>query len=65
MQSVTGGTLPARLWRDFAVAALQKMPVRNLPVEVLDTSPDQPAAGDKANPVETFFKDLFKSVFGN
>jgi len=65
MKSVTGGTLPARLWRDFSVAALQKTPVRNLPVEVLQTGPDQPAAGDKANPVETFFKDLFKSVFGN
>ena len=65
MQSVTGGTLPARLWRDFANAALQKTPVRNLPVDVLPAGPDRPAAGDKANSVETFIKDLFKSVFGN
>jgi len=65
MQSVTGGTLPARLWRDFANAALQKTPVRNLPIDVLPAGPDRPAAGDKVNPVETFIKDLFKSVFGN
>jgi len=65
MQSVTGGTLPARLWRDFANAALQKTPVRNLPVETLATGRNEPTEGDKPNPVETFIKDFFKSVFGN
>jgi len=65
MQSVTGGTLPARLWRDFANAALQKTPVRNLPIEALPTGRDEPAASDNPNPVETFIKDFFKSVFGN
>jgi len=65
MQSVTGGTLPARLWRDFANAALQKTPVRNLPIETLPSGRDESTAGDQPNPVETFIKDFFKSVFGN
>jgi len=64
MKGVTGGALPARVWRDFANAALQKIPAKNLPIEALSTQPAQPAVKDKTNSVETFIKDLFKSVFG-
>lgn len=65
MKNVTGGTLPARLWRDFATVALENTTPKNLPIGKLPTQGDGAGGTQGPNPFETFIKDFFKSVFGN
>lgn len=65
MKGVTGGALPTRLWRDFMTAALQRTEAKPLPSGQVDDAPVDEVPAKDANPVETFFKDMFKSIFGN
>jgi penicillin-binding protein 1A len=44
MRKVTGGSLPARLWRNFMSKALEGSPVRPLPVPDLPTVQPKPQA---------------------
>ncbi|MBL4692145.1 MAG: PBP1A family penicillin-binding protein [Magnetovibrio sp.] len=70
MQGVTGGSLPARLWKDFMLQATAGYPVRPLPSEQLPTG-----AHENINPqdmmprAEQAAKDALKtiidSLFGN
>jgi penicillin-binding protein 1A len=63
MKNVTGGTLPARTWKAFMVAATQGMPVRPLPqgegaARVASAaSPDQPEQPG-------MLENLLHSIFG-
>ncbi|HEX7967435.1 MAG TPA: PBP1A family penicillin-binding protein [Stellaceae bacterium] len=54
MRHVTGGTLPARAWHDFMVAATQGMPMRPLPAP-----PQAPAAHARG-----WLAGLLHSIFG-
>jgi len=65
MKGVTGGSLPARLWRDFATVALENTAPTNLPIAKLPTQGREGDGTSGPNPFETLIKDLFKSVFGN
>ncbi len=50
MARMTGGQMPAQIWRDFMVVALQSVPVRSLDMprpEDFATGPAAPAEGDK------------------
>lgn len=63
MKGVTGGSLPAILWRDFMRQALKGVKPKPLPRgEVEDVAQGE---GDQAHPVETFIKGIFKSIFGD
>ncbi|MBL4615630.1 MAG: transglycosylase domain-containing protein [Magnetovibrio sp.] len=65
MKGVTGGSLPARLWRDFMTQALKGTKAKPLPSgQVVDGGKDQPE-DPQDNPVETFIKGVFRSIFGN
>lgn len=55
MKKVTGGGLPAQIWRDIMVAADAGQPQR--PLQQQD---DRPSA-----PVQSFLDNLFSSVFGS
>ncbi|MCW9034637.1 MAG: PBP1A family penicillin-binding protein [Rhodospirillales bacterium] len=67
MKKVTGGGLPARLWKDVMVAAHQGLPIRPIP------SPQEPKKIQPQripNPIENleipkFIKDIFKIFSGN
>jgi len=64
MKGVTGGVLPANLWKDFMVQATSKTAAKDLPNEQLpsgakDGAPAAPGTND------SFFKTIFKSLFGN
>lgn len=54
MKKVTGGGLPAQMWRDIMIAADSGKPPRALPQE----APQQPG------PVQSFLDSLLGSVFG-
>ncbi len=64
MNHVTGGTLPARTWRNFMVAATRTMPVQPLPSEgalvAASGGNNGPSAG---NPI-TGLKNLLDRIFG-
>lgn len=65
MKNVTGGGLPTRLWRDFMSQALANYKVKALPSgNVMDRAGDEAPVREE-NPVETFIKDFFKSIFSN
>ena len=65
MKRVTGGGLPARLWRDFMTQALSNTSAKALPSgRVTDRDPDGDAV-KKQNPVEKFIKGIFGSIFGD
>jgi penicillin-binding protein 1A len=55
MAEVTGGGLPARLWRDFMAAAHEGWPSRPLP--------GLPAR--RPNPEQGFWKDLLANITGD
>ncbi len=62
MKGVTGGSFPARLWKDFMLRALANTPARaladeNLPLDQIEPAPPHASVG-------TFFKGVFKSLFG-
>lgn len=66
MKGVTGGTLPARLWQDFMTRALAKTPAKPLPDARLGEDGQAGGAGGKAdNPLESFIKGVFDTLFGN
>jgi penicillin-binding protein 1A len=52
MNEVTGGTLPAKLWRAFMSGALAGRPDRRLPSLDADPAPRGPGAGADAPPAE-------------
>ncbi len=64
MKTVTGGSYPARLWRDFVTAALAQTPAKELPSGTLQED-GRPIGEPDSNPVEKFIKDVFKSIFGD
>lgn len=65
MKRVTGGGLPARLWRDFMTQALANSPPRQLPSgRVTDHDSDEGPI-KKQNPVEKFIRGIFGSIFGD
>lgn len=64
MKTVTGGSYPARLWRDFVTAALVNTAAKDLPTGAVQE--DGTSTGGTAdNPFEKFVKGVFKSIFGN
>ncbi len=70
MDHVTGGTLPARTWHDFMIAATKGMPVRSLPGEgsgvaqIASESPSPSSPPIKIpNPVSGL-KGLLDHIFG-
>jgi penicillin-binding protein 1A len=70
MDHVTGGTLPARTWHDFMIAATKGMPVRPLPGEgsggaqIASDSPSPSSPPIKIpNPVSGL-KGLLDHIFG-
>jgi len=65
MKNVTGGALPARLWRDFATVALENTTPKSLPIGTLPAQGDGMGGTSGPSPFETLIKDFFKSVFGN
>lgn len=65
MKSVTGGGLPARLWRDFMSQALSGTVAKNLPTGRVDDRERDEAPTHAANPVERFIKGVFGKIFGN
>lgn len=65
MKSVTGGSFPARLWRDFMVQALKGTKAKPLPSGEVVGDGDVQTDGAKDHPVENFIKGIFKSIFGN
>ena len=65
MNSVTGGTLPARLWRDFMTQALRNAAAKPLPTGTVEAAREGSDAPQAPNAIETFVKDFFKSIFGN
>jgi penicillin-binding protein 1A len=56
MRHVTGGTLPARTWHNFMLAATQGMPVRPLP-----TAPQVASAGSSTR---GWLANLIHNIFG-
>jgi len=69
MKGVTGGSFPARLWRDFATMALRDIPPGDLPGSDLgDVAGEQPAGQSKKSdksPIKGFFEGLFNGLFGD
>ena len=64
MKGVTGGTLPAQLWKSFMTAATARTAIRQLPNEPLPSGASEKMdAGAKA--VKSFFKDMIDTLFGN
>jgi penicillin-binding protein 1A len=64
MKTVTGGSYPARLWRDFVTAALVNTAAKDLPTGAVQE--DGTSGRDATdNPLEKFIKGVFKSIFGN
>jgi len=67
MNHVTGGTLPARTWHNFMMAATRSMPVRPLPGEnaiiASDNGGAEPAASGGPNPISGL-KNLLDRIFG-
>lgn len=64
MSGVTGGTLPARLWKNFMVKATAGTVVRNLPNEPLPSGAVE-ISSDDGKAVKSFFKDMIDTLFGN
>lgn len=68
MKGVTGGTLPASLWKDFMSVAAKKSSASNWPdIPARPTGPSD--ARDTATPVKkstgpNIFEQLFESIFG-
>lgn len=65
MKGVTGGSLPAKAWADFMVAALEGTPAKPLPAGAIPEGGLSGAVGEKADPVKTFFKGILDSLFGD
>lgn len=67
MKGVTGGSLPAKLWKDFMVQATSKMTARALPSEQLPSAATEieQQISKKANQIEDLAKDIFKNIMNN
>jgi penicillin-binding protein 1A len=67
MRRVTGGGLPARIWRDVMVAAHRGRPARPLPGPLnLDLTPPEPPRVDRDEPLDDrALEDLLQRVTGN
>ncbi|MCR4378805.1 MAG: PBP1A family penicillin-binding protein [Rhodospirillales bacterium] len=65
MKNVTGGTLPAMVWKDFMSAATAGMPVRALPDGTVPGDANESVIEDAPNATESFFKKMIDSLFGN
>jgi len=64
MTGVTGGSLPAKLWKNFMVSATSRAEVRALPNEPLPSGATEPSASD-GEAVKSFFKNMIDTLFGN
>ena len=58
MNKVVGGSLPARTWREFMLAATRSMPVRPLPAGQPPSASAPPAMAAVPGPVRGFFDHL-------
>ncbi|PHS79220.1 MAG: penicillin-binding protein [Rhodospirillaceae bacterium] len=67
MKGVTGGSLPARLWKDFMVQATSNMTARALPSQQLPTAATEleQEISQKANQIEGLAKDILKNIMDN
>lgn len=65
MKNVTGGTLPAMVWKDFMSAATAGMPSRALPDGTVPSDAKEPVVEDAPQSIESFFKNMIDSLFGN
>ncbi len=67
MKNVTGGTLPARLWRDFMVAAVQGTADRSWPaIPADDVLPEPDGPGRAKGPgIPAMIEKLFDKLFGD
>ncbi|MCW8914322.1 MAG: PBP1A family penicillin-binding protein [Magnetovibrio sp.] len=63
MKRVTGGGLPTRLWRDFMTQALANTKAKALPSGKVTDRSDEGGEVHEENPVETFIKGIFNSIF--
>ena len=66
MKGVTGGSLPARLWKDYMARALKGTPPRPLPAGEVDGTQGT-GAGPEApqDNFEKFIKGVLEGIFGN
>jgi len=65
MTGVTGGSLPARLWKNFMVKATSKVPAKALPSEPLPSGANEKTQGAAPKAVKSFFKNMIDQLFGN
>jgi len=65
MKGVTGGALPARLWKKFMIQATKKWAATALPLAQLPTGAVDRQPFDRLGKAKPFFQDMFKNVFGN
>lgn len=66
MSGVTGGSLPAQLWKNFMVKATANQPTRPLPDGTLPTGAEPQNRKDPGEEaVKTFFKNMIDTLFGN
>lgn len=66
MKGVTGGTLPAVLWKNFMEEALAARRVTPLPSQTLEAGAAKPGPQTPASGAfEDFVKGVFQSIFGN
>jgi penicillin-binding protein 1A len=61
MKGVTGGSLPAVLWKDFMANATAGTAVHDLPSDTFD----QNAVSKGGRAVKSFFKKMMDQLFGN
>jgi len=62
MQGVTGGSLPARVWKDFMVQATANTQVKALPSDQIPTESVQGPEQNQPNPVEGMAKGILKNI---
>jgi penicillin-binding protein 1A len=65
MKHVTGGTLPARSWHAFMVAATQGMPVRPLPQPPAPVAMVAATVAAPAQAAGGWLRGLLDSIFGD
>ena len=63
MKHVTGGTLPARTWRAFMLAATEGMPIRPLPSAPLP--PPSPQIASAKSSSTSWLGNLIRGIFGS
>lgn len=65
MKGVTGGTLPANVWKTFMASATANLPVKALPSDTLPTGAMEQNVDNAAKAAKSFFKNMIDTLFGN